>query len=100
MVCWVGNTDKTQLKVIDDIIRRAGKLIKKYLPTVDAVYESRVRQKLKSLWNDKDHPLFKQLSDRIIQRSGRLRPIRSNTNRYRSSFLGTAITFHNLNFIR
>ena len=100
MICWVGNTDKTKLKIIDDIIRKAGRIITGTFPTVSSVYESRVRQKLESLWSDQNHPLYNVLISHRIPRSGRLRSVVSNTNRYRNSFMGCAIRLFNLEFQR
>ena len=100
ITCWGGNANKTITKVLDDIIKRASKIVRKSLPSVASVYENRVRSKLLSMWEDPSHPLYDQLTSRIIARSGRLRPLTSYTNRRRSSFMGSAIRIHNSDFTR
>ena len=100
LLCWAGNTGKTRMKVIDDIITRVGRVIGKDLPLVNTVYHNHARCKLHSLWKDTTHPLHIQLSNRLISRSGRLRPVVAYTNRYPSSFIGTAIHIHNREFTR
>ena len=100
LLCWVGNTDKCHIKVLDDIIKRVGRILGENLPSVNEVYLKNASVKLQSLWNDPSHPLHDQLSSRRIKRSGRLRSPVSHTNRYQSSFIGTAISIHNKNFTR
>ncbi|KAJ8047183.1 hypothetical protein HOLleu_06114 [Holothuria leucospilota] len=100
LICWAGNTDKSHIKVLDDIIKRVGRILGENLPSVYTVYLKHAGVKLQSIWNDSSHPLYDQLSSRIIKRSGRLRSLVSHTNRYQSSFIGTAIAIHNKNFTR
>ena len=47
---------KTHTKVFDVVIERAGKIIRKSLPSVTSIYENSVRDKLLSMWKDNRHP--------------------------------------------
>lgn len=100
IISWSGNATKSLKVIIDNFVKKASRIVGVPLPTVDTVYENRVHEKLISVLKDNSHPMFSKLNDSIIPRSGRMRPPRTHTNRYPSSFLCQAIRIFNLNFTR
>ena len=63
------------------IVRRASRIVGEELLGVDAVYVRRVRAKLRTFWNDQNHPLHEELASRLIRRSVRLRPLKAPPTR-------------------
>ena len=101
LLCWGGNTTQTDNERINVLIRRAGRMIGTPQPDLIVTYTNLLEKKLKSIWDDTSHPLHFELSDRVIERSGRLRQPKSTTlTRYPKSFIPKAIKCHNSNFVR
>ena len=96
LVCWGGNVSKTEKDRLDDVIRRAARVIGEDLEAVDSVYQSLLGRKLDRVWEETEHPLHVQLSGQSSLRgSGRLRLPPLNTNRHRDSFVPRAIKLFN-----
>ena len=96
LICWGGNVNKTDRSRLDDIVKRAARVIGEDLETVESVYQNLLRQKLDRVWEDTEHPLHDRLSgQQSLRGSGRLRLPYLNTNRHRDSFIPRAIKLFN-----
>ena len=73
MVGWGGNAGITEKARIDRVTKRAGKMVGE-LNTVDQVYEDRLAKMTQKIMREPGHPLHDNLTGRVIERSGRLRP--------------------------
>ena len=100
LVCWGGNVSKTDKDRLDRVIRKAERVIGTEQHNMDTLYDRRVAAKLKAILKDETHPLRAELDSALIQRSGRFRPSKTRTERYRNSFIPSAIRHHNSNHKR
>ena len=100
LVCKGGNARGITKDRINRIIRAAGRILRESQPLVHTAYGDLLAGKLNMLLNDANHPLHDALASQLIPRSGRMRVPYSATNRYPSSFIPRAITYHNLSFKR
>ena len=69
----------------------------KPLDSFKTLHENRLYRKLMQILNDPTHPVRHYFDSRRSNRSGRLLP-RTNTNRYKGSFLPSALSVFNENF--
>ena len=100
IVCWGGNIPKQEKARLDKIIKKAGTVIGNTQRQVDLIYHDRLKNKLNHILTDNTHPLFQDLDDKRITRSGRLRPPVTRTKRYANSFIPQAVSLFNANFNR
>ncbi|KAJ8048808.1 hypothetical protein HOLleu_01276 [Holothuria leucospilota] len=101
LVCWGGNVTKLERYRIDNINKKAERVIGIYQSAVDSVYQCLLQAKLDSVWNDCNHPLFQRFHNSIISRGiGRLRLPELKTNRHRNSFIPRAIRLYNVSLSR
>ena len=94
LICWGGNLKKTDIERLNDIIKRAERVVGVDLAPVDSVYQELLGRKLCQVCKDAEHPLHDALFDRGSVR-GRLRLPPLNTNCHRDSFIPRAIKLYN-----
>ena len=95
MTCWGGSLNQGCRGKLDKQIRRASRLVGREQDDVETMYERQVTKKLASVLADNTHPLYPEFDSRLIERSGRFRAPAGRTDRYRHSFIPTAIQAHN-----
>ena len=64
------------------------------------LYHSRLTDKTSRILGDDSHPLWTEFNDRRIDRSGKLRVPTARTQRYRDSFLPSAVRAYNNDHVR
>jgi hypothetical protein len=95
LACWGGNVTKQDRNRLDKQIKKAGGVVGRKQDDIETMYGRLVTKKLTAIWNDDTHPLRPEFDSRLNDRSGRIRVPRTRTNRYRQSFIPTAIQTHN-----
>jgi hypothetical protein len=80
---------------LDKQIKKAGGVVGRKQDDIETMYGGLVTKKLTAIWNDDTHPLRPEFDFRLNDRSGRIRVPRTRTNRYRQSFIPTAIQTNN-----
>ena len=85
------------LTKLNRVTKSASKIIGVDVDNVKSINEAALLSKLKTIELDNTHPLHKFL---VFNRSGRIRQLKSNTNRCRLSFLPTAFSCFNKCFTR
>ena len=101
LICWGGNVSKSERVRIDNIIKKTENVVGVSHAAVDTVYQCLLQSKLDSVWSDCGHPFYLHLHDGLIERGiGRLRLPQLKTNRYRNSFIPSAIKLYNNNLCR
>ena len=90
-------TTKFDERRIDRIIKKAGGLIgkAKTQDTCDTLYKRRVSKTLTDIIDDASHPLHDGIVCQKIVRSGRFRIPRVKTERYKNSFVPSALKLFN-----
>ena len=83
---------KTDIDRLNDIMKRAERVVGVGLAPVDSVYQELLVRKLCQVCKDAEHPLHDALFDRGRVR-GRLRLPPLNKNRHRDSFIPRAINY-------
>ena len=100
-VCWDGNISKLDRGRLEKIVKKrkeAGHVVGKPLDSFKTLHEKRLYRKLTQILNDPTHPMRHYFDSRRSNRSGRfLLPI-TNTNRYKASFLPSALSVFNENY--
>ena len=94
LICWGGNLKITDIERLNDIIKRAERVVVVDLAPVDSFYQELLGRELSQVCKDAEHPLHDALFDRGSVR-GRLRLPPLNTNRHRDSFIPRAIKLYN-----
>ena len=89
IVCWGGNARDQDIEMLDKVTKKAGKVISNTFETTKTLYYTKCAKKLDAIMRDTSHPFVEQLSFSI--RSGRILTMRCNRERYRRSFLPTAV---------
>ena len=95
----VGIITEREKKQIEKLIKKAGYAIGQKQETFDSTYKTLLTDRTFKIINDRTHPLHDELNGRIND-SGRMRQLTIKTNRYRNSFLPSAIAIHNDNHSR
>ena len=80
---------------LDKIVKKAGGVVGRKQEDIQTTYGKLVTKKTKSILADKEHPLFTEFDSRLVERSGRLRAVKTKTTRHKQSFIPTAIQTHN-----
>ena len=96
-IAWANGLSVGNQNKINRITRSASKLIGIPVKDLGTIYEAAPVSKLESIQLDDTHPLHTLF---VFYKSGRLRQLESNSNRNRLSFLPSAISYFNNNFIR
>ena len=99
-VCWGGNISKLDRGRLEKIVKKAGHVVGKPLDSFKTLHEKRLYRKLMQILNDPTHPVRHYFDSRCSNRSGRLFFLlpRTNTNRYKASFLPSALSDFNENY--
>ena len=96
-IAWVNGLSVGNLNKINRITKSASKIIGTTVKNLCSIYEAALMTKLKTMQLDNTHPLHTLM---VFNKSGRLRQLKSNTNRHRLSFVPSAISCFNNSFIR
>ena len=95
VVCWGGGIKAGELNRLKKITKKASSVVGLRVESLQSVTERRIRTKLDSMRSNPSHPLYSMLQDRMSTFSGRLTLPPMHTERYRLSFLPTAIRLYN-----
>ncbi|CAI5660128.1 unnamed protein product [Oreochromis niloticus] len=98
VVCWGGSISAGDRKRLNRLIRRASSVLGCPLDPVEVVSDRRMVAKLSSLLDSISHPMHETVTALSSSFSGRLRHPRCGTERFRRSFLPTAVRLHNKDF--
>ncbi|MCI4375714.1 hypothetical protein PGIGA_G00113330 [Pangasianodon gigas] len=80
---------------VDKLVQKASSVTGMRFESLEAVVERCTQKKLEAILEYPDHPLHNTLMDQRSSCSGRLTSVRCRTERYRSSFIPTAIRLYN-----
>ncbi|WP_419631026.1 reverse transcriptase domain-containing protein, partial [Thiolapillus sp.] len=97
-VCWGGNISKFDRGRLEKIVKKAGHVVGMPLDSFKTLYEKRLLKKLMQILNDPTHPMRHYFDSRRSNRSGRFLLPKTNTNRYKASFLPSALSVFNENY--
>lgn len=96
-VCWApGSTERDKNK-LNRLVKRASSVLGCPLDSVDEVKRKRVLDKVKSIMTNTFHPMHTSLVTLRSSVSGRLKHPQCKTERYRRSFIPTAVRLYNHN---
>ena len=96
VVCWGGGIKIGERNKLDKTIKKASSVVGLRMEGLQSVAERRIMDKLNSIMSNASHPLYADLQERVSTFSQRLTfPPKMRTERYRLSFLPTAIRLHN-----
>ena len=91
--CWGGSITSSNQKQINRVIRGARNILGSSLPSFNDLYMKSVKDKTITILSDKTHPLHGNFSK---MRSGtRYHSIRCRTNRFRNTFVPSAVRILN-----
>ena len=95
VVCWgAGSTDRDR-KRLNKLVRKASSVLGCPLDSVEEVGGRRMLAKLTSIRDNTSHPLHQTVEALSSSFSGRLRHPQCRTERYRRSFIPTAVRLFN-----
>ena len=89
-VSWGENISKLDTGRLEQIVKKADNVVGKPLDSFKTLQEKRLYRKLMQILNDPTHPMRHYFDSRRSNRSGRFLLPRTNTNRYKASFLPSA----------
>lgn len=90
-----GNVNKRDASKIDKLIKKAGSVIGLALDPLDIIVERRIRSRTSSIMGNTSHPLHGVLAQQQSTFSQRLITLKCSTERFRRSFIPTAIRCFN-----
>ena len=97
--CCDGNISKLDRGRLEKIVKeKAGHVVGKPLDNFKTLHEKRQYRKLKQILNDPTHPVRHYFDSRRSNRTGRFLLPRTNTIRYKASFLPSALSVFNDNY--
>ena len=94
-VCWGSSLTDKQGKPLDKLVKKAGSVLCRKLDPLRTVVERGTLNKLKAIMDNSRHPLHSLLERQRSSCSSRLISLRCRTERYRRSFIPTAIRLFN-----
>ena len=97
-VCWGGDISKFDRGRLEKLVKKAGQVVGKPLDSFKTLHKKRLYRKLMQILNDPTHPMRHYFDSRRRNRSGRFLLPRTNTNRYKVSFLPSAPSVFNENY--
>ena len=83
---------------LEKIVKKAGHDVGMPLDSFKTLCEKRLLKKLLQVLNDTTHPVRHNFDSRRSNRSGRFSLPETNTNRYKASFLPSALSVFNENY--
>ena len=95
-VCWGGNISKFDRGRLEKT-KKTGHVVGMPLDSFKTLCEKRLLKNLMLISNDPTHPVRHYFDGRRSNRSGRFLLPKTNTNRYKASFLPSAPSFFNEN---
>ena len=95
-VYWGGNISKLDRGRLEKIVKKQVMLWES-LDSFKTLHEKRLYRKLMQILNDPTHPMRHYFDSRRSNRSGKILFPRTNTNRYKASFLPSALSVFNEN---
>ena len=102
-VCWGGTISKFDRGRLEKNCKiffffKAGHVVGMPLDSFKKIYVKRLFKKLMQILNDPTHPMRRYFHSRRSNRSGRCLLPKTNTNRYKASFLPSALSVFNENY--
>ena len=97
-VCYGGDISKFDRGRLEKIVKKAGHVVGMPLDSFKTLYEKRQLKKLTQILNDPTHPMRHYFDSRHSNRSGRFLLPKTNTNRYKASFLPSALSVFKENY--
>ncbi|KAK0135140.1 hypothetical protein N1851_029041 [Merluccius polli] len=95
VVCWDSSIRASDSNRLNKIIRKAGSVLGFKLVSLESVMERRMLNKLLTIMDNDQHPLYQTVDRQRSIFSHRLLQLRCRRDRYRKSFLPHAITLFN-----
>lgn len=95
VVCWGCGSSERDRKRLNKLVRRAGSVLDCPLDSIEEVGERRMLAKLTSIMDNPSHPLHETVGALSSSFSSRLIHPRCRKERYRRSFLPTAVRMFN-----
>ncbi|MPV02341.1 DUF1891 domain-containing protein [Escherichia coli] len=95
VVCWGSSIGAGDTNRLNKLVKKAGSIIGCKQDSLEKVLEGRSLKKLLSILDNPDHPLHHLLQGQRSTFSNRLLQLRCHKDRYRRSFLPSAITLYN-----
>ena len=97
LVCFYGNLKKADADRLRRVISVAAKILREEVRSSNDIFEEMCARKCQRLLGDSDHPLHAAFAACVPNRqsTSRLLSVRTRTNRFRNSFVPTAIRLHN-----
>ena len=92
VVCWGSCTTDKNCRRLDKLVKKASSVVGRRLDPLSAVVAQRMRRKLYSVLDNNRHPLHSILAGQRSSCSERLISLRCRTERFRRSFVRTAIS--------
>lgn len=100
ITCWGGGLVEREKNKLNKLIKKAGSVVGCVFPTIDDIAQVRMTDKLINMMNHECHPLYDLVHACESSFSSRLIQPRCYKERYRRSFLPTAIRFYNQCYTR
>lgn len=94
-ICWGSSIRANDSKRLNKLIKKAGSVLGSALEPLESVVERRMLYKLFNIMDNTSNPLHNLLVGQQSVFSWRLLQLRCSKDRYRKSFLPTAITIYN-----
>ena len=95
VVCWRGGSTDRDRKRLNKLIKRASSVLDCPLDSMEVVGERRMLAKLTSIMDNTSHPLHDTVESLSSSFSSRLLHPRCKKERYRRSFIPTAVRLYN-----
>ncbi|XP_068566954.1 uncharacterized protein [Cebidichthys violaceus] len=95
VVCWGSSIGAGDTNRLNKLVKKAGSIIGCKLDSLEQVVERRTLKKLSSILDNQDHPLHHLLQGQRSTFSNRMIQLRCHKDRYRRTFLPTAIRLYN-----
>ncbi len=97
VVCWGSSITAAEGKKLNKLIKKAGSVLGCSLDPVEVVGDRRIMTKLSLILGNINHPLYGTVAALLSPLSSRLLHPNCKTERYRRSFLPSAVRLYNDN---
>ena len=94
-ISWGSGIRACDSKKLNKLVLRAGYVMGTAVVSLEVVMERRMVQKMLSIMDDNTHPLHNLVSKQKSVFSGRLRQLSCRKDRFKNTFLPTAIALYN-----